>query len=107
MRRVGVLNSPLVGCYFCLAEAAKVSEVARSIHARPGVVKFAIGEERVMGIDGMADGAIAPLRILEDGEAVDRSRRERLFVAAVLILIKGRVAAEQRAFEARQGLLNL
>ena len=45
-------------------------------------------------------------RIFKDGEAADGSGRKRLLVAAVLILIKRRVAAEQRPFEAGQRLLN-
>src|ERR1700679_1220658 len=84
-----------IGLEFCLTEAAKVSEVACSIDSRSGVVKLSIGKEGVVGIDSMADRAIAPLRILEDLEPVDRGLAKRLRVPAVLVLIERRVAAEE------------
>ncbi len=74
---------------FRLIETAEIAEVAFSIHAGAGVVKLSVGEEGVMIIDGMADGAVAPVRVFEDGQAADRRGGERLLVAAVLVLIKG------------------
>ena len=55
----------------------------------------------------MADDAVPLLGICKDRQAVDRSGRKRLFVAAILILIERRVAAEQRSLEAGQRPLNL
>src|SRR5580658_5140687 len=55
----------------------------------------------------MADYAVSLLWIGKEGKAVDRSRRERLLVSAILILIKRRVTAEQGSLEAGQRSLNL
>jgi hypothetical protein len=102
---VGVLNSPL-SSYFRLPEPAEIGEVALSVHSCTGIVKLSIGEEGVVIVDGMADGAVAPVRVFKDGQAADRSGGECLLIAAILVLVKGRVTAQQSSFEAGQGLLD-
>src|SRR5882757_7598444 len=102
----GGFELSLIRLYFRLAEAAEVGEVALSVHPCTGIVKLSIGEEGVVVIDGMANGAVAPVRVFKDGQAPDRRGGERLLIAAILVLIKGRVTAQQGSFEAGQGLLD-
>ena len=84
-----------------LAGTAKIRKVARSVDARSRIVKFAIGEQRVLGVNGVADNTVASLGVVENLKTVDGSGRERLFVSSVLILVEWRIAAEQGAFKAR------
>ena len=102
----GCLELSLVRLYFCLPKAAEVGELTLSIHPRAGVVKLSVGKQGVVVVDGMADGTIAPVGVFKNRQAANGRRRERLLVAALLVFVKRRVAAEQSAFEARQRLLN-
>src|SRR5580698_3855915 len=69
-------------------------------------MKPVIGEERVVFVHGVADGAVAPFWIFKNCQTVDRGRRHCMLIAAKLIPIKSRIAAQQCSFEARQRFLN-
>ncbi len=101
------LERSFIGRYFGFVVTADVAELAIAIDAFANIVKFAVGEERVLIADGMTDGAVASLRIFEDGEPSNLGRRERLFISAKFVAVEGGVAAENSALEAGERLLYL
>src|SRR5450432_1087693 len=82
-----------------LAEAAEIVELTLAIHSFPRVVKAAVGEKRIVRMDGVTGSAIASFGIYKNSETTNRSRRERFFVPAIFISIEWRVAAEECSLE--------
>src|SRR5580704_10091117 len=87
--------------------ASLIFQVAIGIDADSNVMELAIGEQGGLVFDGVAGHAVAPGLIAEDFQPADRGWRQGGFIAAILIAIEGRVAAEQGALEAGNGLFDL
>ena len=89
--------------FMIASESLKATIIA---DAYADIVKFAIGEQCILGTEGMTGGAVSFLGINEESEAADLSRGERAFVAAVLKAIEGGVAAQDGSFETRERLFD-
>ena len=102
--KAGSLEGALVRFDMRHVIAAKVGDLLVVAHALAGVVELIVGEEREGGADGVAGGAVAFRRILEGGHASNLRRGKRILLALIGVLVKGRVAAEDGALKAGQGV---
>src|ERR1700750_995366 len=87
-----------------LMKAPGILEGAIVAHSLADVVKFAVRKKSVPRVKRMTGGPVAFLGIDEDRQPPGLLGRQRIFVAAILKAIKGRVSSEESSLKTCQCL---